>query len=299
MKNLLGIFILAISLYANQCQAKLNVFACEPEWQSLAIELGGKNVEVFSATHALQDPHHIEARPSLIAKARTADIIFCTGAELEIGWLPLLLRQSANASIGKDQPGYFMAAEFVERLEVAKINQKIFGHVHAQGNPHVHLNPHNLLKIAKAFSLRLMQVDPQQKTYYQQKLDSFSQRWQAAIEEWQKKSEILKGKKVVVYHRNLSYLLNWLDMKEIADLEPAPGIPPTSGHLVRLLKVVKKQQPVFILQTEYQDKKSGQWLADKSGTPLIILPFTVGGNQQSGDLFKLFDVTLQLLLDHL
>ena len=71
-------------------QAALRVLACEPEWAALTRELAGDLAEVDSATTALQDPHRIEARPSLLAKARRADLLVCTGAELEMGWLPLL-----------------------------------------------------------------------------------------------------------------------------------------------------------------------------------------------------------------
>ncbi len=154
--------------------AEVRILACEPEWQALAEVLGGAQVRAESATTALQDPHYIEARPSLIAKARRADMVFCTGAELEVGWLPLLLRLSGNRRIQMGQPGYFMAAEQVERVEVPTQLDRSQGDVHASGNPHVHLDPHRLLLIAQAFSTRLVQVDPAQTAYYQARLADFS-----------------------------------------------------------------------------------------------------------------------------
>src|SRR3954454_5308548 len=83
----------------------LDVFACEPEWAALAQELGGNTVTVSSATTARQDPHQIQARPALIARLRSADLLVCTGAELEVGWLPVLLRQAPNPRVQPGAPG--------------------------------------------------------------------------------------------------------------------------------------------------------------------------------------------------
>ena len=276
--------------------AEVHILACEPEWQALAEALGGTQVQAESATTALQDPHHIEARPSLIAKARRADMVFCTGAELEVGWLPLLLRQSGNRRIQTDQPGYFMAAEQVERIEVPTQLDRSQGDVHASGNPHVHLDPHRLLQIAQAFSARLIQVDPTQAAYYQARLANFSQRWLAAIQVWEQQAAPLQHAKAIVYHKNWSYLLNWLGVETIGNLEPKPGIPPTSAHLANLLRISRQDKPNFILVAAYQDDKGARWLAKKSGVPVVVLPFTVGGHTQANDLFALYTQTLSLLL---
>lgn len=275
--------------------AEVRILACESEWQSLAEALGGAQVRVESATTALQDPHHIEARPSLIAKARRADMVFCTGAELEIGWLPLLLRQSGNRRIQVGQPGHFMAAEQVERIEVPTQLDRSQGDVHASGNPHVHLDPQRLLQVAQAFSARLVQVDPAQAAYYQTRLADFSQRWQAAMQIWEQQAVPLRQAKAIVYHKNWSYLLNWLGVEVVGDLEPKPGIPPTSAHLARLLRIARQNRPDFILVAAYQDDRGARWLAQKSGVPVVALPFTVGGNARADDLFALYTDTIALL----
>jgi len=275
--------------------AEVRILACEPEWQALAEVLGGTPVRADSATTAWQDPHHIEARPSLIAKARRADMVFCTGAELEMGWLPLLLRQSGNRRIQVGQPGYFMAAEQVERIEVPTQLDRSHGDVHASGNPHVHLDPHRLLQVAQRFSERLVQIDPVQAGYYQARFADFRQRWLAAIQVWEQQAVPLRGKQAIVYHKNWSYLLSWLGIDVIGDLEPKPGIPPTSAHLARLLRISRQDQPDFILVAAYQDDQGARWLAQKSGVPVVVLPFTVGGSEQVDDLFALYTQTLSLL----
>jgi len=145
--------------------AAISIFACEPEWSALAQELGGDKVSVYSATTALQDPHRIEARPSLIARVRSADLLVCTGAELEIGWLPLLLTQSGNSRIQLGSPGYFEASQYVPKIEVPATIDRSLGDVHASGNPHIHLDPRNVAKVADALAERLNQLDPANARY--------------------------------------------------------------------------------------------------------------------------------------
>ncbi|HAD09902.1 MAG TPA: zinc ABC transporter substrate-binding protein [Porticoccaceae bacterium] len=289
--------LLMATMFANPAHGSLRVFACEPEWAALAEQLGGDQVRVFTATTAFQDPHHIEARPSLIAKARRAGVLICTGAELEIGWLPLLLRQSGNADIQPGQPGHFLAAEQVERLEVLENVDRSAGDVHAAGNPHVHLDPYRLLRIARAFAERLSEVDPDQANVYRSNFATFKQRWQEAIQGWESMATALKGSRVVVHHSNFSYLLDWLDMEVVADLEPKPGLPPTTAHLVRVQATVKAEKPAAILLSTYHNDKPARWLADRSDLPLVRLPFTIGGNDDAKDLFSLYQTTVSLLLE--
>ncbi|TDY03971.1 metal ABC transporter substrate-binding protein [Thiohalophilus thiocyanatoxydans] len=285
-----------LSVMAGQGVAKVDILACEPEWAALAEELGRDRVSVVSATTAYQDPHHIEARPSLIARARNADLVTCTGAELEVGWLPLLLRQSGNTRIQQGKPGYFLASEQVPLLETLEKVDRSMGDIHAAGNPHVHLDPYRLLDIAEALTQRLKTIDESNRQYYQDNFDRFADQWQAAIKEWERKAEELRGKKAIVQHRSWSYLLTWLGIDVLADLEPRPGLPPTSGHLAKLLETTEKTPPDFILIASYQNDRGAQWLARRSEAPLVSLPYTVGGNERAQDLFSLYNNTLELLL---
>ena len=152
-----------------------------------------------------------------------------------------------------------------------------------------------MLKIAQAFSARLAQVDPAQAAYYQARLADFSQRWRAAMQAWEAQAVSLQHKQAIVYHQSWSYLLNWLGVEIVGNLEPKPGIPPTSAHLARLLRISRQDKPDFILVAAYQDDKGARWLAQKSGVPVVVLPFTVGGNAQASDLFALYTQTLSLL----
>lgn len=286
---------LLLSLLTTPALAKLQVFACEPEWGALTEELGGDAVEVSVATSALQDVHQIEARPSLIAKVRRADLLVCSGADLEVGWLPQLVRQAGNPRVVSGA-GWFMAADQVSTLDRPSSLDRAAGDVHPQGNPHIHMDPHRVLQVATALSARLSQLDAAQAPAYAARLVDFSARWTAAIARWEAKAAPLKGKKIIVNHISWAYLNAWLGLEQIGALEPKPGVPPTSAHLSGLIEIAKSAPAYAIVSAAYQDRKPADWLEERSGVPAVVLPFTVGGNAQAKDLFGLFDSSIELLL---
>jgi zinc/manganese transport system substrate-binding protein len=285
-----------VTLLAQPALASLNIFACEPEWGALSKELGGEKVNVYTAVTALQDPHRIEARPSLIARARSADLVVCTGAELEIGWLPLVQSQSGNARIQQGQPGLFEAFRFVPVIEVPQRVDRSMGDVHPLGNPHLHLDPRNIAKVATALSDRMAQLDPNEAAHYRSRATEFLQRWQQAIPRWEKEASPLKGMAIVVYHRDLSYLANWLGMRQVASLEPKPGIPPSTGHLTELAAQLAREPAKAVVRAAYNDPRPAQWLAEHSRIPVVTVPYTVGGTDKAKDLFGLFDDTISRLV---
>jgi zinc/manganese transport system substrate-binding protein len=286
---------LALVLAANPAFAKLRVFACEPEWGALTQELAGDVVEISVATSALQDVHQIEAKPSLIAKVRRADLVVCTGAELEVGWLPQLLRQAGNAKVASG-PGYFMATEQVVTLDKPAKLDRAAGDVHPQGNPHIQMDPRRVQQVARALSARLAQLDAGNAALYAQRLADFTTRWQAAIKRWETKAAPLKGKAVIVHHISWVYLNQWLGLQQIGALEPKPGVPPTSGHLSGLIASAKSKHAYAIVSAAYQDAKPAHWLSERTDVPVVVLPFTVGGDAQSKDLFGFYDSTIDKLL---
>lgn len=292
---LIRMLLLALLLTANAAQAALNVLACEPEWAALTRELAGDLARVTSATTARQDPHHIEARPSLIARARNADLLVCTGAELEIGWLPLLLRESGNARIQPGRAGYFEAAAFVRLREQSATADRAEGHVHPGGNPHFHADPRNLVPVAGALARRLGEIDPANAGVYAAREQAFQTRLGAAIARWEKNAAGLRGVPVAVQHKTWSYLADWLGLKVVADLEPKPGIEPSVSSLAGLLDRLKAQPARMILRAPYQSPKPAEWLAERAGIDAVELPYTVGGSTAADDLFGLFDDTLAKL----
>jgi len=296
MKNAIKLFALLLTIaFAQPATAKLNVFACEPEWGALAKELGGNALRIYTATTGKQDPHHIQARPSLLAKARRADLLICTGAELEIGWLPILLRKTGNPRIQRGRLGYFMATDHVRLRDIPSYLDRSEGDIHASGNPHIQTDPHNIARVAKVLAQRLAELDPANAADYQNRYQNFEKRWQAAIRRWEKQAAVLKGVPIVVHHKSWVYLEHWLGLKEIATLEPKPGIPPSSWHLARVLKQLKRQPAKMVIYAAYQESRPAHWLSQKAGIPVVELPFTVGGTREATDLFALFDETLKRL----
>ncbi len=279
--------------------AALKVFACEPEWAALAVELGGPLVDVYSATTALQDPHQIQAKPSLIARVRNADLVICTGAELEIGWLPPLLQQSGNAKVQPGQPGNFATADFVRKLDVPTQLDRAQGDVHAAGNPHIQTDPRNIAVVAVALGKRLQQIDAAHAAEYAAKQAKFDAAWQAAMAHWTLQAAPLKGMSVVSQHKAFVYLYDWLGLKEVAVLEPKPGVEPTASHLQEVLTALKATPAHMVLYAAYQDSRPSEWLqknAPAGEMHAVMMPFTVGGSDAATTLYTLFDDTVARLL---
>ena len=284
-------FTFALSVYANE---KLYIFTCEPEWKSLAEELGGDKVKAISATHAKQDPHHIRARPSLIAKIRRADLIFCSGGGLEVGWMPILL-QKAKSEVQPGNIGYFMASKYTPVIDIPKTIDRSHGDVHPEGNPHIHLDPHNIILVAKELNRRLTIIDPKNKSYYQSKYNNFIDRWENSLLRWNKEIESIKGKKIVIHHKSFDYFIKWAELNIIASLEVKPGIPPTTSHLRNILKNTNKNKVDIIVISPYDPTEGALWLSEKIQIPFVTLPYTIGGNEESNNLIALFDSSIKIL----
>jgi zinc/manganese transport system substrate-binding protein len=290
------LILLLAGLLALPAQAALKIFATVPEWGALAKEIGGAQVEVFVATSALQDPHHIQARPSLIARARAADLVVATGAELEIGWLPLVQRESGNARIQTGQPGYFEAAQHVRMLEMPSRLDRADGDVHAGGNPHMQTDPRNFLPIGAALVERMAELSPADATAYRANWKSFAERWRAALARWEKQAAPLRGLPIAVQHKAFPYLQDWLGLREVATLEPKPGVEPSVAYLGKLLAQVAVNPPKLVMRAAYQSPQAAEWFGREAKVPVVVVPFTVGGSDKAKDLFGLFDDTVERLL---
>lgn len=289
-KKLQRILLIAIlSTLSAAASAELNVFACEPEWAALATELGGDMVEVYSATTALQDPHYIQARPSLIAKVRQADLVICSGAQLEIGWLPALLQKANNRKVMPGTTGYMEASSFVLRLNATADLDRARGDIHPQGNPHIQTNPHNIAAVARVLSERMQGIDSSNTATYKENLDQFITKWSKAISGWEARAAGLRGKRAITHHRSWVYLFDWLGIDEVANLEAVPGLPPTAAHLGQLTSEFSDGGADVIVRAPYQHAKPSDWLSERTGISATILPLTVGGTEEATDLYSLFD----------
>jgi zinc/manganese transport system substrate-binding protein len=285
-----------LSVVTIPVKADLRIFACEPEWGALAAELAGDKASVFVAATAFQDVHHIQARPSLIAQLRRADLVICTGADLEAGWLPVLLRRSNNSKVLPGSSGYFLAANHVQMLAVPDTIDRAAGDIHAAGNPHIQLDPRNYIPITHALLRNMRELDGENAAFYDRRGKDFLNRWQTAIELWEHRAAPLKNMPIVVYHDAWVYLNHWLGLDQLAELEPKPGVPPTSSHLSSILQRLQREPAKAIIRAPFKSPRAADWLHDRTAIPVLVLPYTVGGNPQAKDLFGLFDSTLSLLM---
>lgn len=290
MRTLLSLSLFALLSITQAQAASLRVFACEPEWAALTEEIAGDLADITTAIHPSQDPHKIEARPTLISAVRRADLVFCTGAELEVGWLPVLLSRGANPKVTRP-PGLLYAADQVTLIEVPERLDRADGDIHAAGNPHLHLDPRRLLKIAEVLTERLVTLDADNGDHYRAALLAFQQRMGNAISDWEAQASSLRGNEVIVHHRSFSYLLDWLGIDTLAELEPKPGLPPTAGHLASLVSVTEQSDARLILYTDYNGDRGANWLAQRTNACAVRLPLS-----PTGSVFELFDGLITTLL---
>jgi zinc/manganese transport system substrate-binding protein len=241
--------------------------------------------------------HRVDAKPSLIARARSADLVFATGAELEIGWLPVLLQEAGNAHVQPGSNGYFEATSQVQLLDKPTSVDRSMGDIHPQGNPHIQLDPHNIAKVAAVLATRLAKIDAAHAATYQQRGRDFDAKWTQALARWDQRIAPLKGMQIVTHHRSYVYLDDWAGLEEVGSLEPKPGIEPSTGHLSELLDQIKTKHVKAIVRAVYESDRASQWLAGRTHIKAIVIPHTVGAVPGTDDLFGLFDTVTARLVE--
>lgn len=286
----LGLLLALVSLPS---AASLNVFVCQPDWADLVLK-HAPQAHVYSATTAMQDPHYVQARPSLIAKMRSADLVVCSGAELEIGWLPELQRQSRNAKVQSGQVGLFWVSDYVVLLDEHEHVDRSMGDVHAHGNPHVQFAVSDMETVSRALVERLVRIDPKNQALYKGMGVRFRAEWQKRLEIWREKAKRLQDMKVVGYHQTHRYLFAWLGIEQMADLEPKPGLPPTLSHLHQLSQLDLSRAD-GIVYSSHQPVDAANWLAERSHLPVVQLAQSVGGRKNTDTLAELIDDSIEQL----
>ena len=295
MRSIQLLFLALAGLLSTPAFADLNVFSCEPHWTALVNEIGGSHVTVTTATGAYNDPHFIQARPSLIASMRRADLVVCNGADLEVGWLPVLMQQGARDTVQPGQPGYLEGAQYIQLLQVPSRVDRAQGDIHPYGNPHFQTDPRVITAVAPQLAQRMAQLDPANAAEYQKRYADFKARWDAAVAKWTTEAAPLKGMKLIAYHDGWVYMATWLGIDVVGFLEPKPGIPPSPSHLADLLAQIKGEGVAGIIYTPYEDEQAPDWLAQRGGVPKAVIPDTVGADNDK-DLFQFYGGMVDTLL---
>lgn len=278
MKKLFLTF--AFFIFVQSAQAEVLIFACEPEWASLAREIVGNKARVILATKANEDPAAVRVTTDLLKLIRPADMVFCTGNGLEASWLDIALNKSGNLTV------------------LTRPNNILFAYDYAvtkSSSSRIHLNPYNIASVAAEFTRRIKLIDGLNEIFYQKSYENFSERWQKAIVFWQSAAGPLKDMRVVVQNDNWQEMINWLGMKVAIKIEPQKTRLANNKVLSEALRTLKENPASAIIFANYEEKTSVMWLSEKSRTRLVLLPFTVGGAANSADLFQLFSTTINLL----
>ncbi|MEK6699133.1 MAG: metal ABC transporter substrate-binding protein [Nitrospirota bacterium] len=294
MRKLILIVLMIVFTSVAHAEERLNVVTTLPWIGSLAKELGKDRVSVTTLVKPSQDPHMLEAKPSMILAARKADIIMYNGLDLEIGYLPLIFESSKNPSVMPGRPGNFDCSRFVRVIEKPATVDRSMGDVHPLGNPHYHFSPENVLKVAEGMAAALGDLDQANADFYRANFEAFAVKLREKQKQWS--SQPLSGKRFIAYHRLFEYLATDFGFRIIGYVESKPGIPPSAAHIERLMEDMKKSRPDGILTTSLYGKKEAESLSTKTGVRVIVLPNDVGAGKGTADWFAFMDATLKSLL---
>jgi zinc/manganese transport system substrate-binding protein len=289
-----GILALAcLLIWASPAVAKLNVVATLPWIGSLAGDIGKDKINVTTLVKPNQDPHYVEAKPSMILEVRRADLLLFNGLELEIGYLPVLVESSRNPKIQPGTPGYFDCAQFVEVIEKPEAVNRSMGDVHPLGNPHYHLSPKNILRVTGGITEILAVADPGNAAFFRANLAAWQDRFREKQKQWGEYT--LNGKRFIAYHKFFEYLAHEFGFQILGYVEPKPGIPPSAGWVERVIEVAKRMKPDAILTTSYYGSREAAFLSQKSGVKYTVVPHDVGATPACKDWFSLMDQVLASL----
>ncbi len=292
MKRIIILLIISL-LVPSLAYAGLKVVATLPWIGSLAKEIAKDRIEITTLIKPNQDPHYAEPKPSMILAARKADIIMFNGLDLEIGYLPRIIESSNNPKIQPGQKGYFDCSKFITPIEKPITLDRSMGDVHPLGNPHYHFSPENVFKVAEGMASLLSDIDPDNATFYQKNLQVFKERLEEKKRQWS--SLALKGKRYISYHKLFEYMAEEFGFQIIAYIEPKPGIPPSAGHIDKLVDIIKDKKPDAILITAVAGKKEADSIRQRTGVRVIVLPHDVGVEKGIEDWFSMIDEALTRL----
>lgn len=297
MKKTIGIWTFFVSLLVLTAPVlgDFRVVATYPYIGDVAKRIGGDKVKVDVLAPGNWDPHFLLPKPSYIARVRRADLLIMNGAQLEIGWLPPIVREAANAEIQPGRKGLLDLSSVVVKIQVPRSVSREHGDVHPEGNPHYYLDPGNILRIADAVAERMALLDPGRGDWYRDNCSNFKAEWRKRTALWTKRLAPLKGCHVIQYHRLYDYFMKRFGIQVVGEIEPLPGIPPSSRHLEGLIGLIRKQKVKYIFQDVYHSPRPAEFLSEKTGVKIIQLPHDVGAVREARDIISLYEEIIRRL----
>lgn len=284
MYKLLILLLLPFSLFAH-----LNIAVSYPYIGALTKSIGGEHISTVVLAKGNWDPHFVVPRPSLISKVRNADALIMNGGQLEIGWLPPLLRRASNPKTKVGAQSFINLSHHIDMINKPKDTNRAGGDIHPDGNPHFHLDPNNILILANTIKKFLINLDARHSNIYEKNYELFINSWKNKMLVWQEKMDTKKGMKVIQFHNNLAYFNKAYGLTTIGTIEPLPGVPPSSRHTLSLIKLIKKEKPFCILHDVYHSTKIAKYISSKTNIPVILMPHDINSLDSIEDLTSLFD----------
>jgi zinc/manganese transport system substrate-binding protein len=285
-RSLSAAFLPLLLALPGSADAALRVVATIPDLGAVVREIGGAQVTVEVLVAPNQDPHYVDARPNLVVPLSRADLLVVNGLELEVGWLPPLLRSCRNARIQLGQPGYFDGGLVVDRKQApGTLPTRAQGDVHAAGNPHYTHDPLSTARVAVALGERLAQLDGAHAEAFRKRAASLAARLQALVQRGRARIAALppQQRRLVAYHASLIYLFDSLGLEQVATVEPLPGIPPNPSHVAKVLGTLRNTGACAIVQEPYYPRNVSQTLAKLAKVKLVVLPG--GANFTGGESY--------------
>ena len=288
----------AVTGLTGRAQAKLRVVTSIEVLADLTRQVGGDRVDVTSLSRGYQDPHFVEAKPSLVLALNRADALVYVGLDLEIGWLPPLVQQSRNARIQRGQAGNIDASSSIKPEDIPNVPSdqlRALGDIHPLGNPHYWIPPKNARAIARLIAERLTALDAGGAATYKAELARFEAQLATKEKQWDAAAAPLRGTRIVTYHKSWSYLAHWLGLEEVGYIEPKPGIPPTANHTAQLVELMKKMGVKLVIVESFYPSPMARFVADNGKARLVAAPSNVGATAAIKTYFDLVDAVIGAL----
>ncbi len=294
MRSLLA--IAALLAWSPRADAALRVVTTTEGLAALARDAGGDKVDVQFLSRGIQDPHFVDANPTLAVKLRQADLLIDVGLDLEIGWLPPLVNQSRNPQIQPNGERRLTAANFVHVLDIptGPVDRSL-GDLHPAGNPHFMDDPRAAAAVVAGIATKLGQIAPADAPYFASRSADFRKRIDADLTRWKAVLAPVRGRPVVAQHQTMSYLMDWTGLRVAAYLEPKPGVPPPPSHLADVVRIVRADAVKALLVENYYDPKSAEVVARHTGAKVVTIPGDVGGAPGADTYEKYIDLLVKLI----
>ncbi len=288
---LMGLFLGVVS--AAQAEP-LRVCATTPDLGDLVRQVGGDEVAVTVFAKSSEDPHFIDAKPGFITQLSRADLFVETGLELEVGWVPVLLQNARNARVLPGAAGHLDASAAITPMEIpAGPVDRSMGDIHAAGNPHYLLDPHNGLAVAQWLAARLSTLRPEKADYFQQRLAALSATLEKAMQTWQDELAPYRGTKVVADHNMWPYFAAHFGLTVAAYLEPKPGLAPTTRHLGDVVEKMKAEDIRVILTSPYFDQRHAAFVQSRTKARIARLAHQVGSQPGTDTYLNMIDYNVK------